>query len=382
MAPVTTAAGASTAPVDRHVATRYFTGAYRADLSAQDRWRRLTRSARRTSGIVGLVLVLMTLHAIWRHAGTLLVWPLPEPVIETSAGIGMILLVTALIPRIWRHGLELPAAIVVGLATVEVMFLHYSHRWLTLTLIALAVVAVVIGLYLRVRNRPDLRDLADLEPLLDRWTDELALRLLTGSEIPIDHPTAADCSYLLRTYPKLDRIGATRRHYRLGESDTRARINPVGMAAVFLRADTVVTIEGAIDLTTEQVLYRRAHEVPYAEIAALLWTADLVDGPSARPGAGATVGMAAGATPSEIQAGPLVHRRESLELRLRNGRAISLVFRDSRFLAQAGGEAASLEPPARLRALWADVMARRTAAAAAPPLATAAPGAATAAVTA
>ena len=136
---------------------------------------------------------------------------------------------------------------------------------------------------------------------------------------------------------------------RLG-TDGRPRINPIGVAAFIFREQTMTAIEGAIDLGNEQELYRRAHEFRYQDIDSLVWSSDATEVADPMGAARMAPRKRSGMQAAE----PTLRYRDTLEIRLKNGRPVSLVFADSALLPDARNK--SVENLDRIRALWNDVM--------------------------
>lgn len=336
--------------INRDIVAQYFTGAYVGLLRNYQRLRMFVAIARLVVGAAGLALVAWTWHDLWQQTGQLMVWPIPQTVVATPLGIGAILVFAAAIGRLWSYGWELPAAFVAALMIAEVALFNFADRRIMISAITVALAAIVAGIYSRVRRRRAPLDLPQLEPKLDAWTDQLIERFIAQNVVPEPSLTPAACRHVLKTFPKLERSsGAPRVLGRLG-TDGRPRVSPIGVAAFVFGDRTVTAIEGAIDLGNEQVLYRRAHEFRYQDIDSMVWSSDAVEmtqasgttvaPPRRRPGMGAA------------DAG--LRHRDTLEIRLKNGRPVSLVFADSALLPDARGK--SVESLDHVRALWSDLM--------------------------
>jgi len=118
----------------------------------------------------------------------------------------------------------------------------------------------------------------------------------------------------------------------------------------------LTAIEGAIDLRTERVLYRRAHEFRLSDVVSIVWTSDTAEGVR-----GAEAPVNAARLPGMGGAGGSAteRHRDTLEIRLSNGRAVSLTLRDTAFFpsgAARGDDAGGVEDPERIRALWHDLI--------------------------
>lgn len=347
--------------LNREVVSQYFTGAYVGVLESHRRRRMIMAGLRVGSTIAGLGLVAVTMRDLWLQKGTLAIWPLPDTVMTTPAGFGAILVLGAAIPLLWRYGWELPAAFVVAGAMAEVAFLNFGDRRNMGLIAAIALVALIGAIWARVRKRRAPLELSELEPRLDAWTETLVDRFLAGTDIPAVPTTRGGYQYVVRTFPKLERSGAPRVLGRLG-TDGRARISPIGVGAFILGQDTITAVEGAIDLGSERVLYRRAHEFRYCEVVSLVWTSDSTPTspdaavPQPRGAMGAMGAMAR--LKGAVQDGA-ARQRDTLEVRLVGGRSVSLVFADSALLPPARGvAAASVERRDVIVSLWRDIMNR------------------------
>jgi len=346
--------------INREIVSQYFTGAYVGLLQSHHRWRTIMHVLRGVVGVAGIALVAVTVRDLFLQTGTLVVWPIPATVMTTPAGLGGILVIAAAVPRLWRYGWELPAAFVVALMIAEVALFNFGDRRIMLLAIGTALAALIAGIYVRVKKRRAPLELRELEPKLDAWTDELIDRFVAANEVPGRVLSHADCRYVVKTFPKLERSGAPRVLGRRG-TDGRPRISPIGVGAFVFGPETIVAIEGAIDLRNEEILYRRAHEFRYADVVSLVWTEDAVE-------AATSTGMPQPMMPKRPLAGfgsaapeAAVRHRETLEIRLSYGRAVSLVFADSAFLPAERGHAAaaSVERRETIRRLWEDLMQRR-----------------------
>jgi len=345
----------ATAEINREIVSQYFTGDYVGVLRAHHRWRAITERARYVVGAAGLLFVALTVQDLWAQKGTLAVWPMPDTVMVTPAGLGIILILAAAVPRLWSVGWELPAAVVLALTAIEIGFFNFGDRRIMILLMTLAMAGLLFGVYLRVSQRRRPLELAELEPRLDAWTNQLIARFIAGNRIPGRALSVADCRHVLRTFPKLERSGAPKVLGRIG-SDGRARISPLGVGAFVFGAQTLTAIEGAIDLRTERVLYRRAHEFRLSDVVSIVWTSDTAEGVR-----GAEAPVNAARLPGMGGAGGSAteRHRDTLEIRLSNGRAVSLTLRDTAFFpsgAARGDDAGGVEDPERIRALWHDLI--------------------------
>jgi hypothetical protein len=344
--------------LNHEVVSQYFTGAYVGVLESHRRRRLIMVVLRIAAAIAGLALVAITMRDLWLQKGTLAIWPLPETVMTTPAGFGVILVLAAAIPLLWRYGWELPAAFVVAGAMAEVAFLNFGDRRNMGLIAAVALVALIGAIWSRVRKRRAPLELSELEPKLDAWTETLVDRFLGGTDIPAVSATRSGYQYVVRTFPKLERSGAPRVLGRLG-TDGRARISPIGVGAFILGPDTITAVEGAIDLGSERVLYRRAHEFRYGEVVSMVWTSDAtpIAPDAAVPHARSSIGAMARLKGAVQDVSP--RQRDTLEIRLVGGRSVSLVFADSAFLPpDRGAAAASVERRDVIVSLWRDVMSR------------------------
>jgi uncharacterized membrane protein len=310
-------------------------------------------------GTAGVVMVGVTVHDLIRKTGTLFVWPMPEGVPFPLALIGLALIAVALTPVLWQFGWQVLAASIV--VTLLAEFAIFASDWrIRAVLIALALVALAFAIYSILAQKVS-EPVDDTEQRVDAAIEAAVERLVAGSTLPLGPVSLAECRYVLRTFPKLDRTGEANVLCRVGK-DGRPRVTPVGVGAFVFKSDTIAVVEGAIDLATQQAVYRRVHEFKYADVVSLLWTSDAVDVAPTIPSEPKAAGAAASPPPKRTASGrePAVRHRDSLEIRLTNGRAVSLVMSDSRFVPpkrRGASELPMLCDPVLVSRLWADILA-------------------------
>lgn len=319
-------------------------------------------------GAAGAMMIGFTVHDLLRKTSTPFVWPVPDGVPLPLALVGVALVAVALTPMLWRFGWQVAASAAVLAMLVEFAIFTTGDWRVRALLLALALAALVFAVY-RIFSRKVVEPIDDTEQRVDAAIDAAVERLVTGSRVPLGTLALADCRYVLTTFPKLDRTGEAKVLCRIGK-DGRPRVTPVGVGAFVFKPDTIAVVEGAIDLATRQAVYRRVHEFKYADVVSLLWTSDAVDATAAAPSEpkAAGAGPAAPAAPAKRMSPsrePAVRHRDSLEIRLSNGRAVSLVMSDSRFVPakrKGAGELPMLCDPTHVNRLWADILAGRSAA--------------------
>ena len=95
--------------------------------------------------------------------------------------------------------------------------------------------------------------------------DQAIARILDSR--PLTSPTAQGL-LLIRGFPDLERVPELQSRGRLGQ-DNRPRITPQGFVALYLGNDSLLCLEGAIDLITGALVYQRTRQVKYSAIVGM-----------------------------------------------------------------------------------------------------------------
>jgi hypothetical protein len=130
-----------------------------------------------------------------------------------------------------------------------------------------AVALVILGTLFRRKPPPPKEEVeremdASFREDVARHLDQVVAGILESR--PLAMPSAQG-PLLITGFPDLERVPELQLRARLGH-DNRPRITPQGFAALYLGNDSLLCFEGAIDLITGALVYKRTRQVRYSAI--------------------------------------------------------------------------------------------------------------------
>ncbi|MFM1813762.1 MAG: hypothetical protein RLZ98_457 [Pseudomonadota bacterium] len=386
--PASATASKSAAPRDERLdekstIAKYFHDNGTSALQAHKRWRNGTAIARALTVALGLILFMVPVVLAWLEHGEIggaLFASIAERPDFLIPAVPMILI--GLVPHLWRFGWELPAGLLLLIFAGEMLLFQPNRPRMTVALSVLALCAIGYGVYLRLKRQHDPADLKDVEKEVDAATDKVLKRAvekaLKDAPFPADYSPSA--WQILRTIPERDRLGSLKFQCFVGH-DKRPRITPLGFAAFNYRENGLAVVQGAVDLTKEQVLFTDAQELAYSEIHALHWSQvappdDAGHEKAAQPVAddqapaadsqphtligGAGASGSSGGRLSGFRRGGRRRHVDSLSISVADQPRIVLVFHDSEALDGGVGRN-SIETIERIREVWTAISNKRLA---------------------